>query len=162
MKSVPQMINLIIFCILFFFLFGILGVNSLKGAYYKCLTEHIEPQHLDLLVNKQDCMDLGGDWIIRDSNFDNIFEAMSTMFKVSLTEGWLDIMYWGRDQKGPGMIAGRDESMIIWALYYSLFIVVGAFFLLNLFDGIVIDNFNKERQLSLGIGNFTSGQRLWI
>jgi len=26
------------------------------------------------------------------------------MFKVSLTEGWLDIMYWGRDQKGPGMI----------------------------------------------------------
>ena len=69
---------------------------------------------------------------------------MSTMFKVSLTEGWLDIMYWGRDQKGPAKIAGRDESLI-WAGYYSLFIVVGAFFLLNLFDGIVIDNFNKER-----------------
>jgi len=97
-----------------------------------------------LLKSKYDCIDYGGDWIIRDSNFDNIFEAMSTMFKVSLTEGWLDIMYWGRDQKGPNMIEGRDESMI-WSAYYSLFIVVGAFFLLNLFDGIVIDNFNKER-----------------
>ncbi len=57
-------------------------------------------------------MDLGGDWLLRDSNFDDILQAMSTMFKVSLTEGWLDIMYWGRDQKGPGMIGQRDESIL--------------------------------------------------
>jgi len=42
-------------------------------------------------------MDYGGDWVIRDSNFDNIVEAMITMFKVALTEGWLDIMFWGID-----------------------------------------------------------------
>jgi len=42
-------------------------------------------------------MNFGGDWIVKDSNFDNIFEAMSTMFKVSLTEGWLDIMFDGID-----------------------------------------------------------------
>ena len=38
-------------------------------------------------------MDLGGDWMQMDSNFDNVFQAMSTMFKVATTEGWLDIMY---------------------------------------------------------------------
>ena len=45
-------------------------------------------------------MDWGGDWLVLDSNFDNIFHAMLTMFKVALTEGWLDIMYWGTDSPG--------------------------------------------------------------
>ena len=40
-ESVPQMINLFIFCILFFFLFGIFGVNYFKGAYYDCDMENI-------------------------------------------------------------------------------------------------------------------------
>jgi hypothetical protein len=31
-----------------------------------------------------------------------------------------------------------------WAGFFMFFIVVGAFFILNLFDGIVIDNFNSE------------------
>ena len=37
--SVPQMINLIIFVGIFFFLFGIFGVNYFKGCYYGCTTE---------------------------------------------------------------------------------------------------------------------------
>jgi len=47
-------------------------------------------------------MDYGGDWVRLDSNFDNIGYAMLTMFKVALTEGWLDIMYWGMDTPGEG------------------------------------------------------------
>jgi hypothetical protein len=91
---------------LFFFLFGIFGVSYLKGAYYYCDTEHINIPNVNLpigIINQkiintaQDCMNYGGDWIVKDSNFDNIFEAMSTMFKVSLTEGWLDIMFDGID-----------------------------------------------------------------
>ena len=42
-------------------------------------------------------MDYGGDWIRMDSNFDNIFHAIVTMFKVAMTEGWLDIMWRGID-----------------------------------------------------------------
>jgi len=38
-------------------------------------------------------MDYGGDWIRTDTNFDWIFAAMLSMFKVALTEGWLDIMW---------------------------------------------------------------------
>ena len=47
----------------------------------------------------QDCMDYGGDWIRDDSNFDNIAQAMSTMFKVAMTEGWLQIMQKGVDSR---------------------------------------------------------------
>ena len=91
----------------------------------------------------QDCMDWGGDWIRLDSNFDNIGFAMIAMFKVALTEGWLDIMYWGTASPGKDMLFVRD-SKPMWAAYFCFFIALGAFFALNLFDGVVIDNFNGE------------------
>jgi hypothetical protein len=101
-------------------------------------------------------MNYGGDWIRRDSNFDNISFAMLTMFKVALTEGWLDIMYWGMDNRGPDMVGVRNDSGYVPAFFFSFFIVIGSFFILNLFDGIVIDNFNTEQDKFLGLGDFSS------
>ena len=86
---------------------------------------------------------------------------MLTMFKVALTEGWLDIMYWGTDTPGKDLIMIRDYR-IGWALFFCFFIAVGAFFTLNLFDGVVIDNFNSETSKSLGLSDFSSQQTLWI
>jgi hypothetical protein len=100
-------------------------------------------------------MDYGGDWIVLDSNFDDIFNAMSTMFKVALTEGWLDIMFWGIDSRGIEKTMEINYS-VIYGLFFCFFIVVGAFFILNLFDGIVIDNFNNERNKHLGLSEFNS------
>lgn len=45
-------------------------------------------------------MDYGGDWIRNDSNFDDIFHSMLTMFKVSITEGWIEIMNKAVDNNG--------------------------------------------------------------
>ena len=42
-------------------------------------------------------MSYGGDWIIMDSNFDNLLQGVLTMFKVSLTEGWLDLLFHGME-----------------------------------------------------------------
>ncbi len=39
--SIPQLINLTIFVFLFFFLFGIFGVNYFKGCYYECMMDNI-------------------------------------------------------------------------------------------------------------------------
>ena len=54
-------------------------------------------------------MNWGGDWLARDTNFDNIVEGMLAMFKVALTEGWLDIMYWGNDNLGPEKVMVVDS-----------------------------------------------------
>lgn len=77
------------------------------------------------------------------------------MFKVSLTEGWLDIMFDGIDQRGPEKL-GKIDNNLAYGLFFCFFIVVGAFFILNLFDGIVIDNFNNERNKHLGLEEFNS------
>ena len=38
-------------------------------------------------------MDYGGDWLRLDSNFDDVFQAFTTLFKISTTEGWIGIMW---------------------------------------------------------------------
>ena len=43
-----------------------------------------------------------------------------------------------------------------WAVFFIMFIFVGSFFLLNLFDGIVIDNYYREKENYLGISNYNS------
>ena len=45
------------------------------------------------IAGKWDCINFGGDWINNDYNFDNIAEAMKTLFVMSTTSGWSDIMY---------------------------------------------------------------------
>ena len=35
---------------------------------------------------------------------------------------------------------------MIYALVHSIFLFIGGFFLLNLYDGIVIDNFYREKE----------------
>ncbi len=36
------MFNLFIFCLLFYFLFGIFGLSYFKGVYYDCDMDHVE------------------------------------------------------------------------------------------------------------------------
>ncbi len=38
-------------------------------------------------------MDLGGDWVNNYLNFDNVLNGMVTLFVLSTTEGWVDLMY---------------------------------------------------------------------
>jgi len=58
------------------------------------------------------------------------------------------------DTLGPNLVTERDYNFY-WSIYFCFFIVSGAFFLLNLFDGIVIDNFYREKDLHLGISDCT-------
>ncbi len=81
-----------------------------------------------------------------DTNFDNAAQALLAMFKLAQTEGWLDIMH----------KAGDENKIMDW-IFFLPFIFIGCFFLLNLFDGIVIDNFYREKDIMLGIEKLSSG-----
>lgn len=37
------------------------------------------------------------------------------------------------------------NSRIYWQIFYVGFIIVGAFFVINLFAGVVVDAFNSEK-----------------
>lgn len=55
------------------------------------------------------------------------------------------------------------DTQIAWSFFFMAFIVVGAFFVLNLFTGIVIDNFNNmKRKLGKDHVFLTDEQREWV
>lgn len=73
--SVPKLANLLLVCLIFFLMFGIFGVNFFKGSFFSCDYRYLGDVSFDI-VNKWDCMDIGGNWVNADYNFDNTMNAM--------------------------------------------------------------------------------------
>ena len=55
---------------------------------------------MDLVDTKEDCLNLGGEWVNSKSNFDNVPNAMLTLFIMSSTESWIDVMRQSLDSRG--------------------------------------------------------------
>mmetsp|Transcript_6501 Transcript_6501/g.5843 ORF Transcript_6501/g.5843 Transcript_6501/m.5843 type:complete len:150 (-) Transcript_6501:67-516(-) len=136
--------NLLVVCLLFFLLFGIFGVNFFKGNLYYCDFTNVPQVYHSMVQNKVDCLDYGGNWLNRDASFDNVFTSTSLLFQVATTEGWIDIMLHVVDATGIDS-APKIDHRRIWGLFFVIFIIVASFFLLNLFAGVVVDTFNRER-----------------
>ena len=74
---------------------------------------------------------------------------MLTLFVVSSLEGWPDIMYQSIDatsiERGP-----EKDANILQGLFFVAFILIGSFFFLNFFVGVIFLNYeeaqNEERQ----------------
>lgn len=64
---------------------------------------------------------------------------------MSTLSDWINVMYDGMSISGVDydfMIKAKPFS----AIYFILFVVVGAFFTINLFVGVVISTYNRERE----------------
>ena len=165
--AIPHILNVIIITVLFFIIFGIIGVNYLKGTFYYCYMDNTYPASLNdalnngLIITNYDCLNFGGIWMNQDQTFDNIIEAILTLFQISTTEGWTEVMYQGINSTGINTNP-INNNQPGWAFFFSFFIIVANFFMLNLFVGVVISTFKREKE-ALG-KNFllTKNQKRWI
>jgi hypothetical protein len=96
------------------------------------------------VLNKWDCLNAGGEWINDFYNFDNIANAIFTLFVMSTTAGWTDVMMSSITSTEIDYVAGTQRNLF-WNLYFIFFLIVGYFFFLNLFIGVVVTNFNTEK-----------------
>ena len=85
LQSIPNILNVLLISIIFFFIFGIVGVNYLKGTCYTCRFHSISGTvELDVgsaeIDSKLDCINYGGQWMKDDNNFDDILSAILTLF----------------------------------------------------------------------------------
>lgn len=137
-SSISAISNIIMIGLFILLIFAVIGVSLFKGKFYTC------SDNGPGIITKQDCIDGGFDWANGDSNFDNIIQAMRTLFILTTTEGWAGVMYTGIDAVGVDMVQKQDRhpGMVI---YFISFMVCGALFVMNMFVGVVIDNFNKEK-----------------
>uniref|UniRef100_A0A8C9PYN0 Sodium channel protein n=1 Tax=Spermophilus dauricus TaxID=99837 RepID=A0A8C9PYN0_SPEDA len=68
------------------------------------------------------------------------FEGMRATFK-----GWMDIMYAAVDSRNVELQPKYEDNLYMY-LYFVIFIIFGSFFTLNLFIGVIIDNFNQQKK----------------
>jgi hypothetical protein len=85
----------------------------------------------------------GGSWVPNaHMTFDDYPSAIVAFFSISTTENWVDLMYAAVDSQGIDMqpIQNNNPGFIF---FFIFFVIIGAFFVLNLFIGVIIDNFEK-------------------
>jgi hypothetical protein len=97
----------------------------------------------------QDWLDVGGAWVNEDANFDNVGEAILSLFIASTTEGWLEIAFNGVDAVGIHK-QPQVENNMFWLIFFVFYVILGNFFILNLLVCVVIDNFNIEKSMERG------------
>ncbi|XP_003380707.1 voltage gated calcium channel IQ domain protein [Trichinella spiralis] len=83
------------------------------------------------------------EWTNYDFNFDNVQNAMVALFVVSTFEGWPDLLHVAMDSSDEG-IGPQYNARVSVAIFFITFIVVIAFFMMNIFVGFVIVTFQNE------------------
>ncbi|XP_028287736.1 voltage-dependent T-type calcium channel subunit alpha-1H-like [Parambassis ranga] len=132
--------NIVLICCAFFIVFGILGVQLFKGKFFHC-----EGLHVSNITNKTQCLQAGYRWVRRKYNFDNLGQALMSLFVLSCKDGWVSIMYDGLDAVGVDQQPIRNNNP--WMLLFFIsFLLIVSFFVLNMFVGVVVENFHKCRQ----------------
>ena len=82
-------------------------------------------------------------WETNDFHFDNVAKAMLSLFTVSTFEGWPNLLYVSIDSNQAN--GGRIHNYRpIVAAYYIIYIIIIAFFMVNIFVGFVIVTFQNE------------------
>ena len=138
-ESVGSIFNVLIVVAVVYLIFAIVGVSFFGGGFWYCSIDKYT------LHNEGQCLKAGGNWENQDHNFDNVSEAMMTLFVVSSLEGWPDIMFYALDFTGPdkGPTYNASPEMMI---YFVLFILIGSFFFLNFFIGVLFLEYNKAQR----------------
>uniref|UniRef100_A0A8C1Q4L9 Voltage-dependent T-type calcium channel subunit alpha n=1 Tax=Cyprinus carpio TaxID=7962 RepID=A0A8C1Q4L9_CYPCA len=111
-----------------------------KGKFYHC--EGFDTRNI---TNKSECLRAKYRWVRRKYNFDNLGQALMSLFVLSSKDGWVNIMYDGLDAVAVDQQPIRNHNP--WMLLYFIsFLLIVSFFVLNMFVGVVVENFHKCRQ----------------
>ncbi|XP_061333585.1 sodium channel protein type 4 subunit alpha isoform X2 [Pezoporus flaviventris] len=148
--AIPSIMNVLLVCLIFWLIFSIMGVNLFAGKYYRCVnTTTGELFDISVVNNKSDCMALLHTnevrWVNVKVNFDNVGLGYLSLLQVATFKGWMDIMYAAVDSREIEEQPVYEINLYMY-IYFVIFIIFGAFFTLNLFIGVIIDNFNQQKK----------------
>ncbi|CAF3101706.1 unnamed protein product [Rotaria sp. Silwood2] len=145
--AIPSIFNVLLVCLVFWLIFSIMGVQLFGGKFYKCVYvgTHDRVHISENVTNKIDCLNKNFTWENSRINFDNVLSGYLALFQVATFKGWIEIMADATDAKEID-IQPEYETNVYTLIYFVLFIIFGSFFTLNLFIGVVIDNFNHQKR----------------
>ncbi|NXN25162.1 SCN5A protein, partial [Nycticryphes semicollaris] len=148
--AIPSIMNVLLVCLIFWLIFSIMGVNLFAGKFGKCVNLTEEDSEINPSINnKTDCRMYNNTgkifWVNVKVNFDNVGSGYLALLQVATFKGWMDIMYAAVDSREKNEQPQMEHSLFMY-LYFVNFIIFGSFFTLNLFVGVIIDNFNQQKK----------------
>nr|Q2XVR4.1 RecName: Full=Sodium channel protein type 4 subunit alpha B; AltName: Full=Voltage-gated sodium channel subunit alpha Nav1.4b [Tetraodon nigroviridis]ABB29444.1 voltage-gated sodium channel Nav1.4b [Tetraodon nigroviridis] len=149
--AVPSIFNVLLVCLIFWLIFSIMGVNLFAGKFSYCFNETSQEQFDKKIVNnKTECIALieanftEVRWKNLKVNYDNVGIGYLSLLQVATFKGWMEIMYAAVDSRDVESQPIYEVNIYMY-LYFVIFIIFGSFFTLNLFIGVIIDNFNQQK-----------------
>ncbi len=136
--SLRPIVNTVAITLFCFAIFAILGMQLFGGALSSCSDVTIPMQQM--------CVGVAVDgtvrkWANRAVNFDNFLNAMVSVFSLASLDNWTDFLWDGVSSTGrtTALVEYANEAA---ALYFVLVIVLGAFFIVNIFVGVFVDAYH--------------------
>eukprot|EP00613_Pedinella_sp_CCMP2098_P008916 CAMPEP_0171677750 /NCGR_PEP_ID=MMETSP0990-20121206/55239_1 /TAXON_ID=483369 /ORGANISM="non described non described, Strain CCMP2098" /LENGTH=580 /DNA_ID=CAMNT_0012264227 /DNA_START=113 /DNA_END=1852 /DNA_ORIENTATION=+ len=172
-RVAPVFINICFVVLFFFTVFAIIGVQFFAGKFWSCNDGGVGVvdecwgcfEDADFTNPNAKCP-VGfsqREWRNQKMNFDNVANALLSLYEVAGLEMWLDVMYAAMDTipdfsrhahgeaEFPFGAQPKQEANWPAAFFFIVFILIGVFIVLNLFVGAVVDKFNELK--SQGGGN---------
>ncbi|XP_075986928.1 muscle calcium channel subunit alpha-1-like isoform X2 [Anticarsia gemmatalis] len=139
--------NIMLVTYLLQFMFAVVGVQLFKGKFFRCndiskMTRD-ECQGTYLVFENRNYVVRDREWKRNDFHFDNVMKGMLTLFTVSTFEGWPGLLYVSIDSNAEDRGPITNFRPIV-AAYYIIYIIIIAFFMVNIFVGFVIVTFQNE------------------
>ncbi|KAL9871764.1 sodium channel protein para isoform X9 [Glossina fuscipes] len=148
-QAIPSIFNVLLVCLIFWLIFAIMGVQLFAGKYFKCVDDNGTTLSHEIIPNKNACDSENLTWENSAMNFDHVGNAYLCLFQVATFKGWIQIMNDAIDSREVDKQPIRETNIYMY-LYFVFFIIFGSFFTLNLFIGVIIDNFNEQKKKAGG------------
>jgi len=136
-------------------------------AWCEC-EDYCEPLSREAAI----CVEQGGTWgPVLSQNFNTIANAMLTLFELTTTEGWVDVMYAAVDSRVSPfdnvpfyMTPERGSRVELWCIVFCLYIFFSNMFIINLSVGVIVENFINIKRETGSAESFllTKAQEKWV
>nr|XP_033321554.1 muscle calcium channel subunit alpha-1 isoform X2 [Megalopta genalis] len=142
--------NIMLVTYLLQFMFAVIGVQLFKGRFFYCTDaskmtqDDCQGTYLEFEngnINKPVMKERN--WCQNRFHFDDVAKAMLTLFTVSTFEGWPSLLDVSIDSNEEDHGPIHNFRPIV-AAYYIIYIIIIAFFMVNIFVGFVIVTFQNE------------------
>ncbi|XP_065316255.1 muscle calcium channel subunit alpha-1-like isoform X4 [Gordionus sp. m RMFG-2023] len=142
--------NIMLVTFLLQFMFACIGVQLFKGRFFVCSDRGkitLEACKGEFIVypdgNINNPKMEPREWKLNDFNFDDVSKAMLTLFTVATFEGWPKLLYLGIDSNKENLGPFYNYRPFV-SVFFIIYIIVIAFFMVNIFVGFVIVTFQNE------------------
>jgi voltage-dependent calcium channel len=143
--------------------FAILGLNLFNGQMESCNDGDFGHSELSNCVGEYQSEPFN--WPVLAPrqvsnpyyNFDNFGNSLFILFQIVSQEGWTDVMWSAMSMTGKG-IQPKDFAAQGNAVFFIIFNLLGAVFVLTLFVSVFMRNYTEQT----GVAFLTADQRSWL